>query len=85
MAYTIFFTKEARKDIERLDTVVKKRLHKKFLEIANSKDISRTAKKLVSFEAGEYRIRVGDYRVIFDIEDNDLIVLRVRHRKDVYR
>lgn len=85
MSYTISFTKEAKNDVGRLDTVIKKRLHKKFLEIVKSKDISRVAKKLVNFEAGNYRIRVGDYRVIFDIEDTTLIVLRIRHRKEVYR
>ena len=34
-----------------------------------------------------YRIRVGDYRVVYDVYDDRLVVLivRVRHRKDVYR
>ena len=34
-----------------------------------------------------YRIRVGDYRVIYDIRDGELVVfvVRVRHRRDVYR
>jgi mRNA interferase RelE/StbE len=35
----------------------------------------------------EYRIRVGDYRVVYAIDDDDLIVLilAVAHRRDVYR
>jgi mRNA interferase RelE/StbE len=36
-------------------------------------------------EIGTYRFRIGDYRVIFDLEGNDVIVLRVRHRKEIYR
>jgi mRNA interferase RelE/StbE len=34
---------------------------------------------------GTYRFRIGDYRVIFDIEGTDIVVLRVGHRKDIYR
>ncbi|HLA87642.1 MAG TPA: type II toxin-antitoxin system RelE/ParE family toxin [Anaerolineales bacterium] len=43
-------------------------------------------KKLIGSERS-YRIRVGDYRVIYEIIENKLIIeiVRVRHRKDVYR
>ena len=36
---------------------------------------------------GRYRIRVGDYRIIYDIEDDELfiLILRVGHRRDIYR
>ena len=32
-----------------------------------------------------YRLRVGNYRVLFDIEDNTITVYRVRHRKESYK
>ncbi|KAA9395712.1 type II toxin-antitoxin system RelE/ParE family toxin [Kocuria coralli] len=37
--------------------------------------------------AGELRIRVGDYRVVYDLHDDELVilVLRVAHRREVYR
>jgi len=43
-------------------------------------------KKLVGSEH-TYRIRIGDYRVIYDIQDHKLVVyvVRIRHRRDVYR
>ncbi|MGP6174284.1 type II toxin-antitoxin system RelE family toxin [Corynebacterium sp. A21] len=43
-------------------------------------------KKLQGGE-GEYRLRVGSYRVIYDINDGELIilVLHLGHRKDIYR
>ena len=34
---------------------------------------------------GSYRFRVGDYRIIFDIEEKDIIVLRVGHRRELYK
>ncbi len=43
-------------------------------------------RKLVGSEH-TYRIRVGDYRVIYDVFENSLIIeiVRVRHRKDIYK
>ena len=32
----------------------------------------------------EYRLRVGDYRVLFEIEEDALVIYRVKHRKDAY-
>lgn len=41
-------------------------------------------KRLTNFTP-EYRLRIGDYRVLFEIENKSLIVYRVRHRREVYR
>jgi len=32
----------------------------------------------------EYRLRVGNYRVLFEIEDQKITVYRIKHRKDAY-
>ena len=46
------------------------------------------AKKIKDNRLGNYRFRVGDYRIIFDVNDKGeivvLMVLRVKHRKEVY-
>ena len=85
MAYTLVFSTEAVKDIKKLDAVVKKRLQRKLIDFSKLNNVSPVAKKLVNYEAGQYRLRVGDYRVIFDLSSNTVHVLRVRHRRDVYR
>jgi len=85
MVYRIVFTATAKKDIDRLDPVVRRRLRKKFVEIAGRDDIKSVVKRLVDSVAGEYRLRIGDYRVVFDLDKRTLCVLRVRHRRDVYR
>ena len=41
--------------------------------------------KLSSIKIGQWRIRIGDYRIRYDIEGNKVILLRVRHRKNIYR
>jgi mRNA interferase RelE/StbE len=40
-------------------------------------------KRLTRF-APEYRLRVGNYRVLFEVEDDTVVVYRVMHRKHVY-
>ena len=85
MAYTIVITKEAKKDIDVLDSVVKKQLYKKLIYFKNIDDIQTVAKKLINPELGGYRLRVGDYRIVFDMDRRTLILLRIQHRKDVYR
>lgn len=86
MAYKILIAKEAKNDILKLDAPIQKQLHKKLLYIASLQKVSTVAKKLTNFDTGEYRLRMGNYRVIFDLEPASVIViLRVQHRKDVYR
>jgi len=42
------------------------------------------AKPLRGDLAGHYRLRVGDWRIVFRVEGDDVIVVRVAHRKDIY-
>ncbi len=84
MAYELVYTKRAVKDIRRLDHKVKKRL-KKALERFRESPFEGSVQKLSDPEFGTYRFRIGDYRVIFDVDGNKLIILRVGHRKDIYR
>ncbi|NUN98684.1 MAG: type II toxin-antitoxin system RelE/ParE family toxin [Candidatus Omnitrophica bacterium] len=43
------------------------------------------ARKLSNSSIGTYRYRIGNYRVIFDLADRDVVVLRVGHRREIYR
>lgn len=43
------------------------------------------AEHLTDFNLGEYRFRIGDYRVAFDVENDTTKILKVGHRKDVYK
>lgn len=85
MVYRILITKRAKEDIDALDSIIKKRLGKKIFHFESLDDIRSVAKQLENSRIGEYRLRVGDYRVLFDLEGKDIIILRVQHRKDVYR
>lgn len=83
MGYKLLYTKTAAKDIQKLDTIVRKRLKIKLETYA--KNPIFYAKKLIDSSLGTYRWRIGNYRIIFDIDENNIVILRVRHRREIYR
>lgn len=83
MSYKLVYTRTAFNDIKKLDSVVKKRIKKRIEEFL--KDPIRSAKRLTSSSIGDYRWRVGNYRVVFDIDKNNIVILRVGHRREIYR
>ena len=85
MTYRIVITKKAKRDIDALESVVRDRLGKKLLQVSKLSDIFPSVVRLVDSRIGEYRLRIGDYRVLFDLDGRNVVILRVQHRKDVYR
>ena len=81
--YRILLTKRAVKDLGKLNEDVKLRIKEKFNLLLN--DPIGSSKKLSSPLIGTYRLRAGDYRVIFDIDDDKVVILRIGHRKDIYK
>lgn len=81
--YKIVLTKKARKDIEKLDIVAMKRLKKALVKF--STDPKNYSIKLSGSADGAYRFRVGNYRIIFDMHIDEIIILRIQHRREVYR
>ena len=83
MEYVLIITEEAKRHIDKLDRVIRTRIAKKLpLLLSNPKGLSRN---LVNFKGGSYRYRVGDYRIIFDINGNKIEILKVMHRREVYK
>lgn len=83
MKRKLVYTKRAVKDIEHFEETIKNRIGKTLLRYAE--DPLKYAEKLIDPRLGTYRFRIGDYRVIFDMEKNDIVILRVGHRRDIYR
>ena len=82
--YTVVATDKVRKIILKLPHLVAAKIETSLLELEEN---SRPAgcKKLKGRSG--YRIRVGDYRIIYEIEDNILrvIIIDLGNRKDIYR
>jgi mRNA interferase RelE/StbE len=77
------YTRRAQRDINKLESDTRDRIGKALIRF--NEEPLRFAEKLSDPILGEYRFRVGDYRVIFDIEGNEIVVLRVGHRREIYK
>jgi len=89
MAWAIEFAPEAVRELNKLDPQTSRRILK-FLRdrVAQLKDPRSIGGSLKGSKLGEFwKYRVGDYRLICRIEDQRVLVLvlRIGHRRDVYR
>jgi mRNA interferase RelE/StbE len=81
----ITFSERARREWSRLERTVQDQLHKKLNTYLQSGQPLEFAERLHGPELGGYRFRVGDYRIVFDLEGDTIHVLRVGNRKDIYK
>jgi len=85
--YKILFQKSAYKEYRALPIDIKKRVDR-VLEMLSIDPLSEVLKfKKIRGKENHYRIRVGDYRIIYSPQHDTLIirVIRIGHRRDVYR
>jgi mRNA interferase RelE/StbE len=85
MAYRIEFTAAAKRQFDKLPADIQRRLAEAVDRIGENPRHTGTVK--LSGDEGLYRARAGDYRIVYRIEDNRLLVLVVKigHRREVYR
>ena len=77
----ILWEERAIGELEKLETPISKRIIKKVNELAENPHI-KDIKKLKGMDG--FRLRVGDYRVLFKIEKDKIHILKVGHRKHIY-
>ncbi len=84
MKYEILIVSAAERELDKLPTPVHTRVSRRILSL-ESNPRPRGAKKLSGRE--EYRLRIGDYRVLYAIDDKGRVVtvFAVGHRREVYR
>jgi len=81
--YKILFTDKAKKDLKKFNPAIRERIISKLKEY--SLDPFSYARKLRDSSIGQYRFRIGDYRVAFDVHSYEIVILRIGDRKDIYR
>lgn len=86
MAYKVIMSPEASRAFRKLDNTIKQRIAVLVDRIEASKN-PRFSGKALKGNDKEWRYRVGDYRLICEIKDMELIVwmVRIGHRREVYR
>lgn len=82
--YEIEFTKSAQKELKKLPPQISLRIAGAINKLASN---PRKGEVRPMVGVKSWRLRVGEYRVVYDIYDKKLVILiiRVRHRKDAYR
>lgn len=84
MKYQVFLIPSAQKDLE----PIKGSLFSKITKLLSS--LSSTARPIGALKLtneDSYRLRVGDYRILYRVDDKEkkIFIYRIRHRKEVYR
>lgn len=86
--YSLYYTKEAKKALKKLDkpilVMVKAWIEK---NLTNTDDLRRYGKALKGKYSGYWRYRVGNYRLICEIRDRELVIILIDlgHRGEIYR
>ncbi|MSU79553.1 MAG: type II toxin-antitoxin system RelE/ParE family toxin [Gemmataceae bacterium] len=85
MRYEVSVSPSAKKELDRMPKAVQDIIIRAFDGLAENPRPHGCLK--LEGRANQYRIRVGDYRIVYSIDDDAVHVLeiRVRHRKDAYR
>lgn len=85
MSYTVFLSVRARSELKALHREIVKRLDRHIAELS-SNPRPPGCKKLRSKTLEGWRVRVGDYRILYQIDDQNkrVLIYRVGHRRDVY-
>lgn len=85
--FNIKFINKSGKEFSKLDTAIKQKVWQKILELENFSKNSRNIKRLVTNSGEYYRLRVSDYRILFEVDWNQrkIWILTVGHRREVYK
>ena len=83
--YKIEFKKRVEKDLRKIEHKNQSNIFNKIKELS-ANPYPNSSSKLVETDSC-YRLRVGNYRIIYQVDENilSILIIRIRHRKDVYK
>ncbi|OGG02076.1 hypothetical protein A2W14_04115 [Candidatus Gottesmanbacteria bacterium RBG_16_37_8] len=84
--YRIVISSKAQKDYRHLDPPIQNRITSAILKLSNTR-YPQQFKSLIGKDIASFRLRVGDYRILYDVYERDetVLILRIGHRRDIYR
>lgn len=84
--YQIQIASKAQRDFKRLDPKIQKRMKEAIFRLEEDR-YPQQFKPLIGREIAQFRLRVGDYRILYDVYDEDqvVLILRIGHRKEIYK
>ena len=83
--YSLLIRRSAERDLHKLSRVILRRVNEKIVALRHNPRPSGVRKLVGALEG--WRIRVGDYRILYQIDDDaqTVTIARVKHRREVYR
>jgi len=78
----VIIAKSAIKDFKKINEPYKSTIKEKIKTLENFPDTQQI--KQLKNHNPKYRLRVGDYRILFDVTEGEIRVARIRHRKESY-
>lgn len=84
--YKIVISSKAQYDYKKLDKSVQTRIQKAILSLESDQTPAQS-RGLTGKGLAQYRLRVGDYRILYDVyhADKTVLIIRIGHRKEIYR
>lgn len=84
LAWRLVAEKRAEKELDALDQITKERILRALAQLVVDPHRAVNVKAL---HGGLYRLRVGDYRIVYGLREKELVIVlvRVAHRREVYR
>jgi mRNA interferase RelE/StbE len=79
--YNVVLMQKAIKDLKKIPKSDASKIVEQLQKMENG--LCGDVKKLTNFTP-EYRLRIGNYRALFEVEENQIVVYRIKHRKEVY-
>ena len=80
----LIFSRIAFKQLSRLAPDIQNRINGKLDFYISQRAPLEFSEKLTDSKFGQWRYRVGDYRILFDINGDKIIILKIGHRKNIY-
>ena len=80
--YELVISNRFRRDLRRLDAEIHRRILSALEGLLQN---PYRGSRLTNVRIGQWRLRVGDYRIRYDVEGTRVLLYRVRHRRDIYR
>ncbi len=85
MKFKIIITDSALRDYRKINNPFKDLIKIKVDELCNFNNETKNVKMLKGEFKGLFRLRIGDYRIIFKTQNESIIIIAILHRKDVYK
>jgi len=84
MSYSIELSQEAASDIDFLSKADRRLFERIINKIESLQENPRGGKPLVGNHKGEFSLRVGSYRIVYEIAGHTVYILTIKHRRHIY-